>query len=430
MFQHLTTSTFPASICRLDNGLTVIHQHLPATPVVVVDVWVKAGAIAEPKDWSGMAHFLEHMIFKGTDQLAPGVFDQVIENRGGVTNAATSHDYAHFFITTAAQHLEDTLPALAELLLHAAIPDEEFDRERDVVLEEIRQTYDNPDWLGFQALMESLYQRHPYGRPVLGTEDHLWRQTASQMRRFHQSHYQPEKMTVVIVGGVLEDRALELVSRSFQDFHPHSECLLADAEAEPPLTEVRRSVLQLPRLEQARLMMAWVGPGVDQLQSAYGLDLLSVLLAEGRTSRLVRELREEQRLVQSISSGFSLQKESSVFTISALLAHEHLQQVEGLICNTIARLQTESVSEGELRRCQRLMCNDYAFSTEAPSQLAGLYGYYNTIDRAELAVTYPEQIVSFRPSELQQLACQYLSPHRYAVTILKNGDRCNALGAE
>lgn len=427
MSQLLATSAFPAHVCRLDNGLTVIHQCVPATPVVVVDVWVKAGATAEPQGWSGMAHFLEHMIFKGTHQLAPGEFDLVIENRGGMTNAATSHDYAHFFMTTAAQYLEDTLPTLAELLLHAAIPDEEFVRERDVVLEEIRQTYDNPDWLGFQALMESVYQHHPYGKSVLGTEAYLRQQTPMQMRDFHQCHYQPEKMTVVIVGGVTKERAIELVNQSFQNFSPPAECPTSEAEAEPPITEIRRSLLQLPRLEQSRLLMAWIGPGVDQMQSAYGLDLISVLLAEGRSSRLVRELREEQRLVQSISSGFSLQKDSSIFTISALLAQEHLQQVEALICDTIYQLQTTPLSETELRRCQRLMCNDYAFSTETPSQLAGLYGYYNTIAEAELAVTYPDQIQSFKTSDLQNLACQYLSPERYAVTILSNGDRCNSL---
>lgn len=399
--------------------MTVIHQHLAATPVVVVDVWVRAGAIAEPDDWSGMAHFLEHMIFKGTSRLAPGVFDSVIENRGGMTNAATSHDYAHFFITTAAEYLEDTLPALAEILLNAGIPDDEFDRERDVVLEEIRQSYDNPDFLGFQALMESVYQCHPYGRPILGTEEQLMLYTPSQMRSFHRYHYQPENMTVAIVGGVSKERALELVSQSFERFSPPLECPLNQAEAEPPLAEIRRQKLYLPRIEQARLMMAWTGPGVEQLRSAYGLDLLSVLLASGRSSRLVRELREEQRLVQNINSSFSLQRESSLFTISALLEPEHIELVEALICEAIKDLQTITVSEVELERYQRLLCNDYAFSTEAPSQLAGMYGYYNTIAEAKLSVTYPEQIKSFDPAEIRHLARQYLSPERYAVTILQ-----------
>ncbi|MBD2003684.1 MULTISPECIES: M16 family metallopeptidase [Cyanophyceae] len=419
MLQLLKTSQFPADVVTLDNGLTVIHQHLPATPVVVVDVWVKAGATREPQEWLGMAHFLEHMIFKGTERLPPGVFDHVIESRGGMTNAATSHDYAHFFITTAAQYLEDTLPALAEILLNAAIPELEFERERDVVLEEIRQTYDNPDFLGFQALTESIYQRHPYGRPVLGTEEILMERSPDEMRCFHRSHYQPENMTVVIIGGVAKEPALELINRSFQHFSSPLACPLNLAEAEPPIIDIRRQEFYLPRLEQARLMMAWTGPGVDQLQSACGLDLLAVLLSEGRTSRLVRNLREEQQLVQHISSGFSLQQDSSLFTISAYLEPENLDRVEALIGDAISELQNTPVSEAELARCKRLLCNDYAFSTETPSQLAGLYGYYNTIAAAELAVTYPEKIQSFESCQLQQLAQQYLSPYRYAVTSLK-----------
>lgn len=421
--EPLTALKFPADIYRLTNGLTVIYQHVPATPAAVVDVWVRAGAITEPDEWSGMAHFLEHMIFKGTERLATGVFDSVIESRGGVSNAATSHDYAHFFITTASQYLADTLPLLADLLLNPAIPDEEFDRERDVVLEEIRSCYDNPDWLGFQSLCESVYQCHPYGRPILGTEAQLMGYSPQQMRDFHSTHYQPENMTVVIVGGVEQEAALNLVNQSFQNFPKSAKCPKFLAEAEPPITGIRRQELCLPRLEQARLLMAWIGPGVDQLRDAYGLDLLSVLLADGRSSRLVRELREEGRLVQHISSGFSLQRDSSLFTISVCLETQYLEQVEALICDRLYQLQRTPVSSIELSRCQRLLCNDYTFSTEAATQIAGLYGYYNTIATAEVAVTYPQQIQRINPSDLMHLAQQYLSPYHYAVTVLKPMDR-------
>ena len=417
--QLLTSFTFPADVFRLDNGLTLIHQNIPATPVVVVDVWVRAGAIAEPDEWSGMAHFLEHMIFKGTERLAPGLFDQAIENRGGMTNAATSHDYAHFFITTAAQHLEETLPYLAELLLNASIPADEFGRERDVVLEEIRQAADNPDWLGFQALTESVYQRHPYGRPVLGTEAKLTQRSPEEMRCFHRTHYQPENMTVVIVGGVTQEAAIELTRKAFQPFAERSDYERAEVEAETPITEIRRQEFDLPRLSSARLMMAWIGPGIEQLQSAYGLDLLSAVLTEGRSSRLVRELREERNLVQAISSGCSLQRESSLFTINAWLEPQHLERVEAIICDRLSQLSAVSVSEAELARCKRLLCNDYAFSTETPSQLAGLYGYYSTLGEVETAVSYPEQIRAFQALDLQRLATQYLSPYHYAVTVLK-----------
>lgn len=418
---------FSASRTILTSGLTVIHQHTPATPVAAVDVWVKAGAITEPEEWSGMAHFLEHMIFKGTDRIAPGEFDQAIETYGGITNAATSYDYAHYFITTAVQHLEATLPYLAELLLGAAIPDHEFGREREVVLEEIRQSYDNPDWIAFQTLNELVYQCHPYGRPILGTEASLMARSPEEMRAFHRTHYQPENLTVVIVGDIPEAAAIELVSQTFQPFSPRSACPCYRPEAEPPITAIRRQELALPRLEQARLMMGWIGPGVDsplqglddQLQDAYGLDVISVLLSEGRTSRLVRELREERNLVHAIGSSFSLQRESGLFTISAWLDPENLERVEAIICDRLSELAAVPVSEAELARCQRLLCNDYAFSTETPSQLAGLYGYYGVIAQPEIAVTYPQRIRALQSGDLQRLASHYLSPYHYAATIMR-----------
>lgn len=387
--------------------------------MAVVDVWVRAGATLEPDPWSGMAHFLEHMIFKGTDRIAPGEFDRVIENRGGIANAATSHDYAHFFITTATTYFEDATDILAELLLRASIPDAEFELERDVVVEEIRGAQDSPDWIAFQALMEIVYERHPYRRSVLGTEAQLWERSPQEMRSFHRCHYQPENMTVVIVGGIEQEQALDAVDLAFDRFPDRCYCPKLEAEAEPPLSGIRRKELYLPRLEQARLVMAWVGPGVDQVESAYGLDLLSVLLGDGRSSRLVRELREELQWVQAIGSSFSLQRESSLFTISAVLEPDLAEKVEALIGDRVGELLSTPVSDTELARCKRQLCNDYAFSTETPGQLAGLYGYYNTIANAELAVTYPGKIKAFQPLELQHLAQQYLSPFHYAAVILK-----------
>jgi predicted Zn-dependent peptidase len=417
--ERLQIKQFPASIYQLDHGLTVVHQYLPATPVVVADIWVKAGAIAEPSQWSGMAHFLEHMIFKGTEKILPGVFDQVIENLGGMTNAATSHDYAHFFLTTAAQYLPDTLPYLAEILLQAAIPDEEFIRERDVVLEEIRCGNDDLDWIGFQALCETLYQCHPYGRPVLGTQAQLLGYTPNQMRCFHRTHYQPENMTVVIVGGIKQDQALSLVNHCFSDFQLRSECPPTIIEAEPPLIGIRRNCLYLPRLEQSRLLMGWVAPGVERIEDAVGLDLLSVILAGGFSCPLVQQLREQEQLVFDINSSFSLQRDASLLTISALLAAKNLETVEQKICEQIEQLHTIPVSAEVLARCQRLLCHDYIFSTETPGQLAGVYGYYQTIATAEWSTMYPKIIRKFTPEKLQHLARQYLSPERYGVTIMQ-----------
>ena len=416
---NLSTIPFPGTIKTLSNGLTVIHQHIDTAPIVTVDVWVRAGARAEPEDWSGIAHFLEHMIFKGSDRIPPGYFDQVIENHGGTTNAATSHDYAHFYINVAVNQLPYALECFAELLLRAAIPDDEFIRERDVVLEELRQSQDDPDWVGFQVLMESVYPSHPYGRPILGTEDSVLGQSPHQMRQFHRHYYQPENMTIVVVGDIPPEDAIEQVEATFSTFFPPAASLLRTGTLAQPQPGIYRQELGLSRLEQARLTMAWTGPGVAQIHDAYGLDILSVAIAGGRASQLVQELREEKQLVQAIGSDFSLQQDSSLFTISAWLEPDYLSEVEAIISDRLHQFSSTPMPTQTLNRCQRLLCNDYAFSTETGSQIAGLYGYYSTIAYPELAVYYPHYIQSFQSSQLQHLCQTYLSPDSYAITTLK-----------
>jgi len=411
-------SAFPATVNHLENGLTVVHHHLPATPVVVADIWVNAGAALEPPEWLGMAHFLEHMVFKGTDHLLPGMFDSAIETRGGLSNAATSHDYAHFYVALAVEALPEALPYLADLVLHAAIPADEFVRERQVVLEEIRQAQDDPDWVGFQALSEQVFPNHAYGRPVLGTEAILSKRSPEEMRAFHQRHYQPENMTLVVTGGTPLEPTLEMVRHAFRAFSPPAVCPPSHAGHIAPWWGVRRQVLHLPRLEYGRLLMAWIGPGVDDLNDACGMDLLSALLAEGRSARLVRELREERRWVLDIASSFSLQKDCSLFTIQAWLDPQRVDAVEALICDRLSALADQPIYPAELERAKRLLINDFAFSTETPGQLAGLYGYYSVVAAAEASYTYPSRIRAHTPASLAALAKQFLSANAYASTVL------------
>ena len=410
---------FNANKFELSNGLTIIHQHLPATPVVVADIWVKAGAIAEPGEWSGMAHFLEHMIFKGSPNVMVGEFDSLIENTGGIANAATSYDYAHFYLTTTAPHLEQTLPCLADILLRATIAEDEFIREREVVLEEIYSSNDHPDFVGFQALCQNIYQHHPYRRSILGDKELLLKHTPNQMRCFHRTHYQPENMTVVIVGGIEQEKALTLIDKNFSDFSVRSECPPTAIKAEPPAVAIRRQELHLPRIEQARLLMAWICPGAESLEEAIALDLIALIFAGGRSSGLVRELREERQLVMDIDCNLSLQKDSSLFSISAWLAVEHLEMVENIIRDRLQKLHHELIPTAEINRAKRQLINDYIFSSETPSQLASIYGFYNIVAKASDSALYPQIISQQQPERLRQILSRYLSPERYAVTILK-----------
>ncbi len=429
----------------LDNGLTLIYQYLP-TPIVVVDAWLGAGAAVEPPEWAGAAHFLEHMVFRGTERIQPGAFDRIIENSGGLTNAATGHDYVHYYITATAQQLPAMLPAFADLLLNAAIPEDEFERERQVVLEEIRQAQDEPDWVGLQVLAAQIYGDHPYGRPILGTEAHLLAQSPLTLRQFHQTHYRPEQMTLVVVGGLERDRALALVQEHFQP-QPRSKAkskakskgtskrrskgdssrLDSPATPYPPVewptpSRPQRQVLTLPNLEQTRLLLAWVGPGLDEPRVGTGLDLLAAILTEGRLSRLVWSLREERGWVMDIDGDYSSDRHSGLLGLTAWLEPQYLDSVEAFIHEQIQRLHQELISEVELQRAKRLLCNDFAFSLETPGQRADLYGYYATLGNLELAFAYPDWVKQWTPETLQALAIQYLSRETCATTILQPED--------
>jgi zinc protease len=408
----------PVERIPLGQGLTLVHHHLPASAAVVMDVWLDAGARVEPSAWSGMAHFLEHMIFKGTDRIAPGEFDLAVEGRGGMTNAATSHDYAHYFVTSAVQDARVSLPLLADLLQGAIIPAAEFERERSVVLEELRQAQDNPDWVAFQSLLEGLYPHHAYGRSVLGTIASVMGITPEAMRQFHRCYYQPERVVVAIAGGMGREEACDLVSSAFSSFGAPGDCPAPEVGRLDAIAQVHRQTLHLPYLETARLMMAWLLPGPVPIADTHALDLLSVLLSEGRTSRLVRELREERQLVQSIGCDCSTQREASVFFLTAWLDGDHLEMVEAIALDRLEDVKGGAVSEFELARAKRLLCNDYAFSTETPSQLASCYGYYALMGHFEEVLHYGEHVKAVTVADLVRVAQAYLPRDRYAVTEL------------
>ena len=392
------------------------------SPAVAIDVWVDAGASKEPLEWAGMAHFLEHMVFKGTQRLQPGEFDWIIESQGGVSNAATSHDYAHYYITIATEAVAQTLPYLAELILSAAIPDDEFDAERNVVFEEIRQADDDPDGVGYQVLCKLLYAGHPYGRPVLGTPESLETFSPEKMRQFHRAHYQPENMIVAIAGNLSLENAIALIQNAFSQFPHPVPCPLPDSHSQhqplPKLVQERKT-LYLEHLEQCRLTLAWIGPGIDELEAAVHIDLISTVLGGGRSSRLVRELREEKQLVQDIEVDFSLQRDCGELTLTLWLEESELETVEEIVRDRLVTLSAEPIHPTELSRAKRLLLNDCAFSTETPSQIAGLYGYYATLASPNLVSLYPQYIKTAAAAALQQTAQKYLNPAHYTAVTLK-----------
>ncbi|MBD2516124.1 insulinase family protein [Nostoc sp. FACHB-973] len=422
-----TLNKFPRlnapNLHKLPNGLTIIAEQMPVD-AVNLSLWIKVGSAVESDEINGMAHFLEHMIFKGTEQLASGEFERRIEERGAVTNAATSQDYTHYYITTAPKDFAELAPLQIDVVSNASIPDDAFERERLVVLEEIKRSEDNPRRRTYRRAMETAFDRLPYRRAVLGPEEVIAGLKSQQMRDFHATWYQPQSITAVAVGNLPVEELIATVSKAFTQVlkTPHSPLPTPHSPLpiESPFTEIVRREFIDETLQQARLVMLWRVPGMIHLEQTYGLDVLAAILGQGRTSRLVQDLREERKLVTSISVSNISHELQGTFYISAKCAVENLAEVENAIAQHIKSLHTELVKESEIARVRRRVANRFIFGNETPSDRAGLYGYYQSlVGDLEPAFNYPASIENQEAADLMQAAKEYLSFDAYGVVILK-----------
>jgi predicted Zn-dependent peptidase len=413
------------TVYLLSNGLTIVAEQMPVE-AVNLNVWLNVGSALEADAINGMAHFLEHMVFKGTPRLESGEFERLIEERGSVTNAATSQEYTHYYITTAPKDFAELAPLQLDVVLNPSIPDEAFERERLVVLEEIRRSDDNPRRRIFYRAMEMCFEQLPYRRPVLGPASVIEQLAPQQMRDFHAYWYQPQSMTAVVVGNLPVEQLIDIVAERFTQTArtiqkpPNASLQPSPLAAEPPFTNIVRCEYVDESLQQARLIMTWRVPGLTDLAHTYALDVLAVILGQGKVSRLFRELREERGLVSQISASNMTQAVQGVFYISAQLPVENVPAVEAAITEHICRIQAESITQSELARICTQVANRFVFSNERPSDRANLYGYYySQLRDLEPALNYPTYIQGLTISDIQAAAQQYLAADAYGIVVVK-----------
>ncbi len=406
------------TVTQLPNGLTIIAEQMPID-VVNLNVWFSVGSTVESDCINGMAHFLEHMIFKGTPRLEMGEFERLIEERGAVTNAATSQEYTHFYITTSPKDFVELAPLQLDLVSNPTIPEVAFEKERLVVLEEIRRSQDNPRRRTFNRVMETCFTNLPYRRPILGPASVIANLNAQQMRDFHSYWYQPQSMTIAVVGNLPVEELIATISQGIARENT-TEQQRKSLHPETPFQNITRCEYEDPSLKQARLVMMWRVPGMQQLEETYPLDVLAAILGQGKMSRLFRDLREDRQLVSRISASNMTHGIQGVFYVSAQLPTENIPEVEKLITQHIAKIQTEGITLSELSRIRTQVANHFIFSSERPSERANLYGYYySLLGKIEPALNYPHYIQALKVKNIQQAAQKYLSSCDYGIVITR-----------
>lgn len=393
---------------QLDNGLTVLLAENKAAPVVTIDMWVNTGAANEPAPINGVSHFLEHMLFKGTARYPAGQIDTVLEGVGGVTNAGTSEDYTHYYVTVPAPHFTTGLDVLADMIQNAILDAEELERERLVILEEYRRKQDNPMAYLFEELYEKSFESGPYTQTVLGTMDSIKAISRDAMRDYYHRYYAPRNVVVVVVGDVKAKSALAEIRRTFADFtRPHEPF---DTNGKGP-TIWRQGLEQvMPRdVNESYLGMSLPAPGTDDEDDVYAMKVLTTVLGTGRSARLERRIKEEQQLCVEIDADYSRMRYPSLFTVGATFRWEDYEQLKQAIEAELRDVAENGITARELAKAKRVITTGYHFSQETTSGQAGTLGYYYTITGTEqTALELIEKIQAVTRADVKRAARKYI----------------------
>ena len=394
---------------------------MPDAPLTCIDFWCQAGSSSERSGEEGIAHFLEHMVFKGSGRLAAGAFDEAIEALGGSSNAATGFDDVHFHVLVPPDRAAEALDLLLELVLKPALEPQGFATERDVVLEEIAQYADQPTEQVLQSILSLGCGDHAYGRPILGDVATLNAMEPSLMRRFHQRRYLGPNCTLALAGPAPETLKPAIAASALADL-PANQNKPSSHQPLPLMLQAGRHTQRVDRLESARILMLWTTAPAHNQDAVIGADLATTLLGEGRRSRLVERLREELQLVESISMDLTALEEGSLITLEVICQEDALSAVEQEINAVLHQVANEAVSEQELRRGYQLVSNSLRYSLESVGHVTGLCASHVLWHRHQDLLSPLNLLGHWSTDRLQTELFPALLPEKACVLIARPGD--------
>lgn len=396
----------------LSNGMPVLVAERHTDPVVAVMCWYGVGGRHESASMSGVSHFLEHMMFKGTANLGKGAIDLETTVLGGSNNAFTTPDHTAYWFEFASDRWERALELEADRMQNLSLDSEEFASEKLVVLEELSMGLDDP-WRALgRRVSEVLFGRHPYARPVIGYRDTLEPMTPEGMREHYARFYRPGNATLVIAGDVDPDAALAAAEEHFGGITDPYQGDTAPVIAPRPAPELD-SVVRIETTwddQSSRLIMAWPGGRFGDDED-FALDVAVTILTSGKLSRLYRRLVVDEGLATSVSANNDARAEHGGFWLYAeAVAGADCAVLEAALDEEIVRLCSEPVSEAELTRAKKLLAASEAFDSETTTEIAETLGEYATDLGWRQALTVGERRNAVTAESMQAVCTRLLKP--------------------
>lgn len=404
-----------AQMYKLDNGQTVVVQEVKNNPIVTIDTWIKTGSIDEDDSNNGVAHFLEHLFFKGTKNHAPGEFDKILETKGAITNAATSKDFTHYYVTIPSKDFDLAMELHADMMLNPLIPRNEMEKERKVVLEEISKDLNSPSKVLQDNLNDMMYSIHPYKRKVIGKSEVIETITRDQVLNFYNEHYSPSNMVTIVIGDVDANHAVEKIKQVFNAEYKKQQKNIYPKEEQ--LTQQKKKVEYIDT-ESGYLLIGFRGTSITDKDS-YALDVLATIMGEGRSSILNQVLKEKKRIVSSVDAGNSTYKDDGIFYISANFEPDKCKVVQDAIFDEIAKIQKQGVTEEQLNLAKNIIERDTYYSRESITNIATEIGYTMALTNdIKFYDNYLNNIKNVTKEDVKKAAEKYLGLNKSAVSIV------------
>ena len=400
---------------RLENGMRVVLREDHTAPVAAFQVWVEAGSADERPAEAGMSHLIEHMIFKGTNEMRAGDLAGTIERYGGRINAYTSYEYTVYHVVIASRYQEKGLEVLADAIQHPSFDPTELTREKEVVIEEIRMGQDDPGRTLHRALFKNSFQRHPYGRPIIGYADTVRGFSRKQVLSYYNKWYVPENMVFVGVG---DFSAAELLPRLKTLFTAPARHLPARQRPSEPTQKAFRHLTMQENIHERYFALGFHIPSVQD-EETYALDLLAAILGQGESSRLQQELRFKRGVASSIYAYAFTPKDPGLFVIGGTFQPGAIQGGIEVIISELSRIKDEGVNEAELTKTKIMLEADFTYDRETVQGEARKLGYFEVVmGDAVKEREYLQGIARVGAQEIQDAAKRYLRPENLTLCLL------------
>ena len=345
----------------LPNGLRLLTEQMPHVRSVSIGVWLTRGSRHEPAEHAGVAHFVEHMLFKGTVSRSAEDIAQAIDSIGGQMDAFTAKEYASYYIKVLDEHLPLAVDVLADIVLRPAFSPDDIQREKKVVLEEIKMVEDTPDDLVHELFTEHFWEGHPLGRPILGVPETVGALTPETLRSYFTNTYSASNLIVSAVGNIEHARVRELVNRHFGNLGA-TENGLHDA---PPRV-IPQVVIRNKELEQSHVCLGTSAYRQDH-ENRYASYVLNTVLGGSMSSRLFQNVREKRGLAYAVFSGLSAYRDAGSVTVYAGCANSAVGELVDVVVGELRRMKEEPPPEAELRRAKDHLKGSLMLNLESTS---------------------------------------------------------------